>query len=439
MPVDRKSQPSPQRQTVLTFASPKVQDILFYETESPIAGKYGRYGRAIPEYGTAHPDYVAWPNHELVFAQLLDTAGTLRFYYAARRESQDDYNYELRDGQEVVRTYVIKRAEYGTAVFPIPAGGTLDTVFTAYGFAGDSIVSLDEPLASLYIAVQRRYIVAEVNEQIYDPSLETTVNVQKTLKPSGFQLTDPNPDLVNSAGTVYEIRHGNKYHDVLIKRYLSAADLVTKELTIIYGAQKYELPPRLDSANMVYRSAWVTKTTGSETSAQFSEDYFIDFNVTVASQGPFKTEIKRTRTSTPGTVVDSVLSTARFLPKVKQEDVSVAYAVWSTNPPAARAVARQYRVPPSLHGAVDITVNGTDSGSARTTLNRNRVIFTGAGAAISTDGTGPTGPVATIPANPVGFTGLTGTYLIDVDVQKIALDMFLVTVTSLIMPAGGVY
>jgi hypothetical protein len=34
---------------------------------------------------------------------------------------------------------------------------------------------------------------------------------------------------------------------------------------------------------------------------------------------------------------------------------------------------------------------------------------------------------------------LTGTYLIDVDVQKIALDMFLVTVTSLIMPAGGVY
>jgi hypothetical protein len=345
----------------------------------------------------------------------------LRFYYAADRADQDEYNYELRDGQEVVRTYVIPRAAYGAA-FAIPDGGTADTLFPTYGFAGDSIVALEEPLSSIYIAVQRRYILAEVNEQIYDPSLETTVKVQKTLKPAGYTLA-----LTNSAGTVYEVRHGNKFHDILIKR--SLASTTDTALPVIYGAQKYELPPKLTAANMVYRSAWVTKTTGTETSGQFSEDFFIDFTVVPASQGPFKTKIVRTRTASPQGVVDTALSAARFLPKIRQEEVSVAYSAWSTNPPAARAVARQYRVPPSVHGPITVTVNGDDSGSTRTTLSRNRVIFTnGAG-----------GTSAVIPSNPTGFTALSGDYLIDVDVQKVALDMFIVTATYLMLPSGGVH
>lgn len=52
MPVQR-NQPSPQRQTVLTFVSPNVQDLLFYETVDA-----QRVGKTPPEYGTAHPDTV---------------------------------------------------------------------------------------------------------------------------------------------------------------------------------------------------------------------------------------------------------------------------------------------------------------------------------------------------------------------------------------------
>lgn len=399
---------------------------MFFETEPTIKGEFGRYGRKIPAYGSKHPDIKTWPDHELVFAQPVGPDGLqMRFYYAARRANQDDYNFELRDGAELVRTYVIKRADYNSTpvdanTFAIPDGGTLDTLFTDYGFAGDSITSLGEPLSSIYIAVQRRYIVAEINEQIYEPSLETVVNIRKTVKPSGYTLADD--ALVNSAGNVYEVRHGNNYHDVLIWRYLSAGDLADRTLPTIYGAQKFDgLPPRLDSADMVYRSAWVTRTTDAGTSAQFSEDFFIDFNISPASSGPFKTRIERIITSAPETAINFFVTDAILLPTIKQEDVSVAYAAWSTDPPAARAVARQYRVPPSFHEAVAISINGVNGGSDRTPLTLDRVISP-----------------STIPANPTDFTDdLTGTYLIDVDVQKIAMEMFLVTATKLVL--DGIY
>jgi len=419
MPVNRGAQPAPERQVVLTFASPKVQDLLFYETVDA-GGEKGYFGRKPPAYGTKHPNVRLWPHHELVFIQPVGNDGhTFRYYYAAQRENQDDYNYDLRDGQEVVRTYVIKRDEYDTEDFTIPAGGTLDAMFTDYAFAGDSIVSLGEPLSSLYIGVQRRFIVAVVSEQIYDPSLETTVDVTKEVKDTGYTLSDD--ALVNSAGVVYEVRHGNNYHDVLITRELSAADKLDRQLTTLYGAQKFELPPRLETADMVYRSAWVTRTTDAGVSAQFSEDFYIDFDTTAASSGPFKTQIERWTTQDPDTIIDTILAGATLLPKVKQEDVSVAYSAWSTVPAVARAVARQYRVPPSLHEAVVVTVNGYDGGSDYTPLTRNRSITP-----------------STLPAHPAGFTGdLSGTYLIDVDVQKTALDMFIVTATSLIL--DGVY
>lgn len=405
---------------MLTFATPRVQDILFYETEKTTKGSFGRYGKDIPAYNTPHYDSKNWPNHKFVFAQPEQTDGQLmRFYYAADRESQDDYNYELRDGQELIRTYVIPRDEYDTVDFTIPDGGTLDTLFTDYAFAGDSIVTLDEPLASLYIAVQRRYIKASIEEEIYDASLEAVVTVTKEVKPSGYKLADD--ALENSAGTVYEVRHGNNYHDILVTRELSAADKADRQLTTIYGAQKYEaLPPRLDSVDLVYRSAWVTRITMAGNTAQFSEDFFVDFDVTPPSSGPFKTIIERWVTQDPDTILDTILSGATLLPKVKEEDLSVAYAAWSTSPPMARAVARQYRIPASFHGEIEVTVNGTDNGADRTPLTVDRVIWPD--------------PVL---AHPTGFTtDLSGIYTIDVGVEKVALDMFLVTHIKLDLTDG---
>lgn len=422
MPVNRARQPAPRRQRVITFATPKVADILFYETEDTKNGEYGRYGKEIPAFGTAHYDKRNWPHHELVFVQPQGPDGqTMRFYYAAKRENQDEYNYEIRDGRELVRTYVIKREDYPSLLTP-PSGGDRDSAFSDYGFAGDSVVSLGEPLSTVYIAVQRRYVVPVVEEQIYNATLETVVNIRRSIKPTGYKLSDDG--LENEAGKVYEVRHGNKFHDVLVEQYIDDSDLADRTLEVIYGAQKYNLPPRLDTINMVYRSAYVTRFDEDDPTrdvSQFSEDFFIDFDVTVPKVGPFKTKIERVISADPENAIDNFLSSATMLPQPKHEDISVAYAAWSTDPLSARAVARQYRVPSTIHGSVAVTVNGVRGGSDDTDLSTDRVISPNP-----------------LEANPTGFTGdLVGDYLIDVDVTKIALDMFLVTATTLQL--DGIY
>ena len=422
MPVNRGKQPAPRRQRVISFATPKVADILFYETEDTKNGEYGRYGKEIPAFGTAHYDKRNWPHHELVFVQPQGPDGqTMRFYYAAKRENQDEYNYELRDGRELVRTYVIKREDYPTLLTP-PNGGTTDSAFPEYGFAGDSIVSLGEPLSTVYIAIQRRFIVPVVEEQVYNATLQTVVNIRRSVKPSGYKLSDDG--FQNEPGKVYEVKHGNKFHDILVEQFLDTSDLSDRTLEVVYGAQKYNLPPRLDAINMVYRSAYVTRFDADDPTrdvSQFSEDFYLDFDTTVAKVGPFKTKIERVISADPETAIDNFLSSATMLPQPKPEEISVAYAAFSTDPLSARAVARQYKVPSSIHGSVTVTVNGVRGGSDDTDLTTDRVISPN-----------PLG------ANPTGFTGdLNGDYLIDVNVTKIALDMFLVTATTLQL--NGIY
>jgi uncharacterized membrane protein YfbV (UPF0208 family) len=157
----------------------------------------------------------------LVFIQNDDDTGQmLRYYYAADRDAQDAYNYELTEGAEVTRTYVIPRADY-PAKLPVPAGGTPDTAFPSYGFVSDSIVDVGQPLNGLYIAVQRKFTPITKTEVLYDEVLETNKTTTVTLKPFGFQLapdtTPPTLPLVSGNGTVYEVKYVNQFHSVLIK------------------------------------------------------------------------------------------------------------------------------------------------------------------------------------------------------------------------------
>jgi len=114
VPVSR-NQPSPQRQSVLSFVSPKVADLLFFETVDA-----QRVGKTPPAYGTAHPDTKNFPNHKLCYVKQADANGLFyEYYYAADRDSQDDYNFEFSQadlgGNEydtVIRTYVRLRSDF---------------------------------------------------------------------------------------------------------------------------------------------------------------------------------------------------------------------------------------------------------------------------------------------------------------------------------------
>lgn len=112
-------QTAPVRQKVSNFLTPSIADLVFIQTVEGYRGQH-------PEYGTKHPDSEKWPNHVLCYVKQEDPTGAVfSYYYAAKRESQDLYNWEYvqadingktaRDGQKfdaVKRTYFILRSEY---------------------------------------------------------------------------------------------------------------------------------------------------------------------------------------------------------------------------------------------------------------------------------------------------------------------------------------
>jgi len=178
VPVSR-NQPSPQRQSVLSFVSPKVADLLFFETvdAQKIGNTPAEIEANLPAYGTAHPDTANFPNHKLCFVKQADPNGLMyEYYYAADRASQDDYNFEFRQADlggnkydTVVRTYVIKREDFDDDDASLEAGDpmpntTLRTDDTKF-FEVDKYILMtreqkrigDQELDGLFVVEQRVY------------------------------------------------------------------------------------------------------------------------------------------------------------------------------------------------------------------------------------------------------------------------------------------
>ena len=178
MPVSR-NQPSPQRQSVLSFVSPKVADLLFFETvdAQKIGNTPAEIEANLPAYGTAHPDTENFPTHTLCFVKQADPEGLFyQYYYAADRASQDDYNFEFSQADlggnkydTVVRTYVIKREDFDDDDTSLKAGDPMpntalrtdDTKF----FEVDKYILMtrkqkrvgDKELDGLFVVEQRVY------------------------------------------------------------------------------------------------------------------------------------------------------------------------------------------------------------------------------------------------------------------------------------------
>tara|TARA_R100000734_G_scaffold1033_1_gene1112 strand:- start:816 stop:2108 length:1293 start_codon:yes stop_codon:yes gene_type:complete len=168
----QRNQPSPQRQTVLTFVSPNVQDLLFFETVDA-----QRVGKKPPAYGTAHPDTVNFPDHTLAYVKQADPNGQFYYYYYANtRTSQDDYNFEYSQsslGQTkfntVVRTYISLRSSFKEDDSTLTAGSAMPTAPAAANFEGKGYVLMgrqqkrigDRELDGIFVVEQRTYFVRE--------------------------------------------------------------------------------------------------------------------------------------------------------------------------------------------------------------------------------------------------------------------------------------
>jgi len=202
----QRNQPSPQRQTVLTFVSPNVQDLLFFETVDA-----QRVGKTPPTYGTAHPDTVNFPDHTLAYVKQADPNGQLYYYYYANtRTSQDDYNFEYAQsslGQTkfdtVVRTYISLRSSFAEDDSTVIAGSPMPTAPAAANFADKGYVLMgrqqkrigDRELDGIFVVEQRTYFVRATIETLKWDDLSHR-NLKSALeyyytgeKPSGHSLT----------------------------------------------------------------------------------------------------------------------------------------------------------------------------------------------------------------------------------------------------------
>ena len=159
------SLPSPHRQRTSFFPTPLIGDVLFSE-------RVVCQTKAVPAYGTAHPNAARWPNHKLVFAKERpepESVDSFDFYYAADRSSQDSYNFSHTKADiggtkfdAVARTYVTLRSAFTPNT---PAMGAAMPNTPAGLFPGDYVLAEkrqtrigEQELDNLYVAETHVYV-----------------------------------------------------------------------------------------------------------------------------------------------------------------------------------------------------------------------------------------------------------------------------------------
>jgi hypothetical protein len=143
----------PERVPVLSFPTPEGQaDLLFYEIRDGSLPKNKEWS-----YGDPHPDSANYPHHELVFVTSEGSSAWQRWYYAAARENQHLYNWQVSDTSEwpqLTQTFVLRRADFSvTSTYQMPP---LDYFPYPLEWAVTGLEERpinDEVLASLFVTV----------------------------------------------------------------------------------------------------------------------------------------------------------------------------------------------------------------------------------------------------------------------------------------------
>ena len=195
--------PAPSRQRVLTFLSPNVGDVLFYET------KEGHRTNP-PAYGTAHPDTTNWPNHKLAFIRQAEEGGAIyHWFYVADRATQNPYNWEFTKADiggtkfdAVKRTYVTLRSAFTPATPAMGAAmpNTPTDLFTgSYVLAQRQQVRIgDKELDSLFVVDEQVYVKRCTLSVVQDD--DETESVLKT-ESNLYYATEVVPDSSGATAT----------------------------------------------------------------------------------------------------------------------------------------------------------------------------------------------------------------------------------------------
>ena len=163
-----------ERFQVKSFPTAITTDLLFYEVHDSVLPKNKQ-----PAYGSPHPNHQVYPNHVLTYIEAREEEGKQNWYYAAKRETQDLYNWEFSEADlggtrfpSVNRTYVTLREEFDPDT---PAQGAAMANVPEDVFDGEYVLSSrvqkrsDKQLDSVFVVEQRTYVKKSVfSEIVYD-------------------------------------------------------------------------------------------------------------------------------------------------------------------------------------------------------------------------------------------------------------------------------
>jgi hypothetical protein len=354
MPISALPQ-APYRQDNKTFPTPLVGDVLFSEIRDCNRNDF-------PEYGTPHPNDKKWPHHKLVFIKpvTIERNEIFEFFYAADRENQDLYNFEINTDDRLIRTYLIPRADYSPTNFPAPDVLTPDERFPKYVFTSQFVTRAEQVFDSIFVQVQRIYSIQKTVAYKFDPAIEKNIKITREIIPLGSEEGS------NEIGKTVEISPQNSFFDLKITVEVQDLGFTESEpYTVIESIPSYvnyQFPPRLNDVDVIGASAYAS-STGAPPS--FSEDFFFDLNITEPAPPPYSARVLRYITGNPDLIrelwpLDKVIARRDIFGYVK----SWSYAGDQNK---TSATARQVDTGrPTIHPDIDLPagINYVSSGSS---------------------------------------------------------------------------
>lgn len=366
MPISALPQ-APYRQDRKTFPTPLIGDVVFSEVRDCNRIDF-------PEYGTPYPNAAKWPYHKLVYIKPVDIERNeiFEFFYAADRDHQDLYNFEINTDDRLIRTYLIPREDYTPANFPAPAVLTPDERFPTYVFTSQFVTRTEQVFDSIFVQVQRVYSIQRTIAYKFDPAIEKNIKITREIIPSGSEEGS------NDVGKTVEISPQNSFFDLKITVEVQGLGFTTSEpyslIQTVPSYVNYQFPPKLNAVSIIGASAYAASVTAPPS---FSEDFFFDLQITEPAPPPYSSRVLRYITSNPDLIrelwpLDKVVARRDIFGFAK----SWAYA-GATN--KTDATARQVDIGrPAIHDDVDLPagityVNSSDStpsdgGAGRLTL-----------------------------------------------------------------------
>lgn len=413
-----------ERFQVKLYPTALASDVLFYEVVDSVLPN-----QQDPVYGTPHPNRALWRYHKLVHIVNRREDGKQLRYYAANRENQDLYNWDIRQGSALYRSYLVLREKYYARSeeesenadpwieheFIHPVVASADSRFTRYGFADDEVLEAPNELKSLYIVVRRRYIKPVTVDFQFDESLDRSIAITKELIPTGSGRPP-----VSGPGFRVEIQDGNTFHDVQITREIvhdddssSSGNPYPYQLESLPSTYNRQFPSRLDKVDLVWRWAFADSENFQHS---FSEDYYFDFKITDPRPGPYSATILRFITDDPESIKDAYPIT--IVPSPASDTIGVTgawYFASNTEGNATSAIAKEVSIPATIHDGITVNFEEDVDSAAPPVPSEAQAIYR-----------------QTIDETP-GYTAFmtaisTGPITVDYDVREAPLGLFEVSV-----------